>query len=410
MKYIIRDDIIDPISYAYAEIKFKDILFKIYNSGNYCLLEQFNKNIKNARRIIEQLEELNLVSIKIFNGKSKVIMLTQTAMKYLLLRNSDTEFDNLSKNQINVTRVSNEPSDKMLFSSALKFEMICSELFESKNQLINDFSENMLLSFSLSSNAITNLRTHLNKLKENESELLDFKNKLLSLSNSVNSHEEQSLYIELIDNKHVQINNAINLQLEQIEQTKPLIESIKRVSEQLNVYFDNSKILFKYNGIDKILDMFILDTGNHQTPWAYMKYPKTLVELGVLVDKINIEIVSYNQMRAESLKDQFLSSIKLSNEADAKMKAWEIERSIYKAFRKTWNFKPSKINRKHEPPDTYLKMERIWGRFRLLDNINLFEKTFYLEKHRNYVVHDDGVIKSKDIETIENLKSIFKND
>ena len=121
---LIRDDIISLESFTAAEFKYKAYLNMIRKSGNYCYLDQFKKIIPSGERIVKGMLQLNLIGTENINKNYKYIYLTDTAMKYLYLRDSERDFSDIKKNRISVPKVNKNPSEKQLLSSAYKFHLI----------------------------------------------------------------------------------------------------------------------------------------------------------------------------------------------------------------------------------------------------------------------------------------------
>lgn len=408
MKFVVRDDLIDPITYSIAEIKYKGILEHIYNAGHYCLLEQI-KSLTNGRNIVKALEENNLIAIRTFNNKSKYVALTQTAMKYLLLRDSETDYSDMPKNEINITRVNNAPSDKVLFSSFLRFELITLGRFTSKAKLIENFKREYLKSLGFSFSKYEELKDSEKKTSKSIDELNDFYLKFKDVRDSIKTEQGNDIDDAIRHKVELLKSDYSNIQEKLIEQTK-IIESAMEILNYVEVCYDNSKLLVSYDSEKFGLNIIILDTGNQMSPWEYMRYPKSFVEKGLIVREVNFDIVSYSQNRSESLLKNFCDNLDAKDKANEKMLEWEKSKGITRHFRKTWTVTPSKSDRKYEPPAVYLKNEGFWNRFRLINNVSVLTETYYLEKHRNFAIgEDDSVIKQKDKESIERLEKLFRN-
>ena len=91
MKSIVRDDIISLESFVAAEFKYKYYLETLMKSGNYCFLDQFKRFIKNGQAFVNGMIEHNLLALENINKNYKYIYLTDTAMKYLYLRDSEED-------------------------------------------------------------------------------------------------------------------------------------------------------------------------------------------------------------------------------------------------------------------------------------------------------------------------------
>lgn len=124
MRRMVRDDIIALDSFVAAEFKYNFYLELIWKSGNYCFLDQFKKLIPSGSTIIKGMIEKRLIATENINKNYKYLYLTDTAMKYLYLKDSEIDYSDLQKNKISVMKVSKYPSEKQLFSSAYKFELL----------------------------------------------------------------------------------------------------------------------------------------------------------------------------------------------------------------------------------------------------------------------------------------------
>ena len=120
MKAIVRDDIISLDSFVAAEFKYKYYLELLMKAGNYCFLDQFKTLIKSGQTIIKGMEENNLIATENLNKNYKYVYLTDTAMKYLYLRDDEKIIQTL-QNRISVKKVNKNPTEKQLLSSAYKF-------------------------------------------------------------------------------------------------------------------------------------------------------------------------------------------------------------------------------------------------------------------------------------------------
>lgn len=121
---MVRDDIISLDSFVAARFKYEPYLQLIRDAGNYCFLDQFKRHFENGDYIISQMEQYNLVKTESLNNNYKYIYLTDTAMKYLVLKDDLKDYSQVPKNQISVMKISKYPSEKVLMSAALKFAFI----------------------------------------------------------------------------------------------------------------------------------------------------------------------------------------------------------------------------------------------------------------------------------------------
>ena len=142
MKAIVRDDIILLASFVEAEFKYKEYLEILKSCGNYCFLDQFKKLIPNGQSIVNGMLENNLIATENINKNYKYIYLTDTAMKYLYLKDSEEDFSNIQKNRISVKKVLKNPTEKQLMSSSYKFHMIIKgHKLINKESIVNDLRD-----------------------------------------------------------------------------------------------------------------------------------------------------------------------------------------------------------------------------------------------------------------------------
>lgn len=142
MKAVVRDDVISLESFVQAEFKYKYYLETLRDSGNYCFLDQFKKLINGGEYVAKCMEELSLIKTESLNNKFKYIYLTDTAMKYLFLRDSESDFSEIKKSSISVQKVNKYPSEKVLMSSAYKFDKIFNgDRSVIKDELLNGIRE-----------------------------------------------------------------------------------------------------------------------------------------------------------------------------------------------------------------------------------------------------------------------------
>lgn len=124
MKAIVRDDIISLDSFVAAEFKYRKYLEILKVSGNYCFLDQFKKLVPKGQSIVNGMIKNNLIATENINKNYKYIYLTDAAMKYLYLKDSDEDFSEVTKNRISVKKISKNPTEKQLLASAYKFHLI----------------------------------------------------------------------------------------------------------------------------------------------------------------------------------------------------------------------------------------------------------------------------------------------
>lgn len=141
MKAIVRDDIITLSIFVDAEFKYKYYLELLQKAGNYCLLDQFKTLVDGGPHIIKSMQASNLIATEYLNTTYKYVYLTDAAMKYLELRDSEKDFSDMKKNRISVTKIKKNPSQKQLFSSAFKFHLLIKGDNVDKASILNEFEQ-----------------------------------------------------------------------------------------------------------------------------------------------------------------------------------------------------------------------------------------------------------------------------
>lgn len=145
MKAIVRDDIISLNAFVSAEFKYKKYLEILRMAGNYCFLDQFKNLVDGYQAILKGLIENNLILTENVNRNYKYIYLTDTAMKYLYLRNSVEDFSDVKKNKISVQKVNKHPTEKQLFVSAYKFHLLIDKKSIDKESILNELENYIYL-------------------------------------------------------------------------------------------------------------------------------------------------------------------------------------------------------------------------------------------------------------------------
>lgn len=208
MKATVRDDIISLNSFVSAEFKFKFPLELLLKSGYYCFLDQFKKLIPSGQSIIKLMIENNLVATESINKNYKYVYLTDTAMKYLCLKDSQKDYSEIEKNRISVTKVNKYPSEKQLLSSAYKFHLLAaSEEMIDRESIINGLEDYIYL------NELKTTREKYNEwFDKNNDGLTKKREELLKSSNEINEFKKIicSINKDIFDTK-IEINEVNEL-------------------------------------------------------------------------------------------------------------------------------------------------------------------------------------------------------
>lgn len=207
MKSIVRDDIISLESFVAAEFKYKYYLEILMKSGNYCFLDQFKRLIKNGQAIVNGMIEHNLLALENINKNYKYIYLTDTAMKYLYLRDSEEDFSDVKKNRISVKKVDKNPTEKQLLSSAYKFHLLINgEDLIDKESILNSIEDMIFIKnhkgnksayekwINTREKEIEKYNENIGKIKDKDSTLLENLNLIKSGSNLLKPSEDLKKY------------------------------------------------------------------------------------------------------------------------------------------------------------------------------------------------------------------------
>jgi hypothetical protein len=124
MKRTVRDDIIKLESYVDAEFKYKKYIEILNDCGGYCFLEQFVNHFEDdgGYYLKRKMEESKLIQTKYFSN-FKFIKLSSNSSKYLYYRDDEKDYSNVEKNKISASFIPNKPTDKVLYTSAMYFEL-----------------------------------------------------------------------------------------------------------------------------------------------------------------------------------------------------------------------------------------------------------------------------------------------
>lgn len=397
MKYIIRDDIIHMDRYYIAE-KNRQILENIYNAGYYVFLGQFKEHYSTKKYNI--LLENKLLDSKVIDGHNKMLFLTTTSMKYLLLRDSEINYS--EKNKINVTRVNRNPSEKQLFSSAYKFELLMQGIEINKSKISNDFFNGYLESNGVDQKLLKDMISDIDNKRKKLDEFNKFSFELSLFLEKINSTNLNSEYDREIKAKMESVKDNIISNIEGLEKRVDLIHNSYTYKKTIELqemvidYYKQAKIIIKYK--ESKISVWIMDTGSDKTPWAYMNYFKKFKDRDMRYKSIDITIVSYSRNRAISLKERFEESLRLRDMSNQKMREWEKSKKLDRRYRREW---------KYEPPELYRRHEKVYYHFKDVENIDIYTGTHYLEKYKLFSATDNEFIKEKDRDALEEIRKYF---
>lgn len=139
MKAVVRDDIIALETFVALRFKYEKYIEQIFDCGGYCFVDQFVQHYggeNKGRYLAEQLEANGLIKTKFFNNY-KYCYLTDASIKYVIYKDDPRDFSEIKKANIPVKKITPNPTDKVLFSSALKFALMQQYNFIGKKNFIN---------------------------------------------------------------------------------------------------------------------------------------------------------------------------------------------------------------------------------------------------------------------------------
>ena len=461
---MVRDDIINLESFVQAKFKFEKYILFLRNAGNYCFLDQFKRLFEKGEVIVKNMEDMNLIKTETLNNNYKYVYLTDTAMKYIILKDDPKDYTGVVKNKISVLKVNKYPSEKVLMSSALKFELIANGKGQMilKEHLINNLRE----SFYNQSNIIKideikkemeDTRVEYNKIiiVENKSvqllqEILgvQFIDKKYNLNEfkiqgdaklKVLEEELQNLGIldrkrkkeiqeELIELKHSLEKNNFCIKLEkkveeQIEKTnapstillKKYNDFKNRVEEHKKQQEKNQKLEEKYSNLEKkVLNMY--DKSK-----VIASFEKEALKL-IIIDTGNTKTAfGYLKMISELKMFYNFNNINIciasysENRAKNLLKDFsDTQKEKNKALKVMDAYeKNTGVNRRHRKswkyaPSFYIAAENIYYNTPEITNSNYSKETIVLEVYKKNLSMSENYIKNKDKKVFSELKEKFK--
>lgn len=447
MKAIVRDDIISLDAYVAAEFKYKEYLEALAGCGGYCFLEQFERLLKSegGKYLAKKMEDNKLIKTDYFS-KYKFVRLTQTAFKYLYYRNDERDFTGIPKNKIPGKNLKPTPSEKVLFTSAMYFELYYRDkdrynYFIKENhiklieeQFLHDYSDKIMElkklidDYNLKLNIINNMIINIKKIVENEEnnnkhlksildKLSEDKTLLEDKKNIFMKHTAKIDRIEYLDkelNKLLTSNNgnkklmkacidSKNTILDEIENIKNEIQKYKTaqiLSEEKTrktiKYFmqlrDISKVICIYNKTN--FKLMVISTFIKQTKSNYTTFLKDIVnslyDKGVPVKTVELNLVSIYKLN-DKVKKAISDDIEKINSKPITM---EIDLSVF--------------DETIERDEDFYKWRDIVYRDSILKNIEYrvnFGTLSKLEKYFDTASDQINYIKKKDIKQFEELKN-----
>lgn len=468
MKAIVRDDIISLSSFVAAEFKYKEYLEMIMKAGNYCFLDQFKRFIKSGQTIVNGMIENNLIAMENINKNYKYIYLTDTAMKYLYLRDSEEDFSNVQKNRISVKKVDKNPTEKQLLSSAYKFHLLAQgEDLIDKESILKSIEDHIFLMhlkvdkskyeawLEKSSDVINLYKKDVQNLKIERQRIDDNFQKLNNGLNLFDSYSDEAEYRELNS-------KCINLEKEIKEKSQ---KTFKTGLKELNLEFEllndlkneiHSRILLKNNAkenLNKILIPIIHNISNKETKLneSETKFNKTnkdiedkiipkirkvqkvfenLYNISKVIARIKDDTLEFIIFDTGNFKTAYsylkqINSIKELNLGFKNIKIIIYSYAEHRSFNlynefikvksekekalntmKTYNLKTKNSKTKS---DFYIAAEKVYSNTPEFE-VETRDDFFYMKSYKELISSSTKSIKRKDKEAIDNLIKSLKSN
>ena len=337
MKAIIRDDIIALDNFVAAEFKYKKYLEMIAKAGNYCFMDQIKKLIPNGDSIIKGMVEHNLVGTENLNNNYKYIYLSDTAMKYLLLRDSEEDYSDKPKNRISVKKVNKYPSEKQLLSSAYKFNLIVTgEVLVDKESIANVirdivYKEKIKADYNRYLEWLKSKKDNIEKINK-EIEKLEIEKEVLEIQKNVLDKltKSEEITFRFIRSAHIHIGDT----LETLEKNKSMYTKLHER--------ESGKIFSKDENFIKELNHLIIRNGSALN-WVEILSQ----EINPLCNKLNNE--KMEQYKIQEVKEKIQDTkVEIKNHIDEKMKIENHIETINKRIEEEINPRYELIKREFE--------------------------------------------------------------
>ena len=419
MRIEIRDDVIDYSTHAELEFKYKKYLQHIFDAGGYVFKNQFVNMYVNGHRILNALEDLKLIKGNMFNNNYKYYYLTQKSLRYFAFIDDEEDYTDV---KLNAKKISAKPSGKVLISSALKFDLIHNGVRAANKQLmVEDFETNYFLNKGVNVeefDKIQGAERKLNDAFENTVELRKNIEQVVGQFEDINitqkytdyknfNNEIFTTYLnEYYRTTLTEIKNKLAILNERKNELEHIVEECRMddIKSSLINYYEKSKLLFEFES--SILRVIILDSGVSKTPWGHFILINKFIQSGLDVKYVDVQIVSYSETRAQSLRDDFEKSIEFRDKADEKMKEWERGKGRKNSYYLDRNHRDSW---KYEPSDIYKRWEKVYYQFEKLRSVSVYAHSFYMESYVNNASLDDDYVKAEDRIDIEEIALMIKD-
>ena len=467
MKAIVRDDIISLDSFVAAEFKYRKYLEILKISGNYCFLDQFKKLVPKGQSIVNGMIKNNLIATENINKNYKYIYLTDAAMKYLYLKDSDEDFSEVTKNRISVKKISKNPTEKQLLASAYKFHLILNgDLLIDKENILKNLEDYMYVK-----SIKMNKQRYLEWIKESEEKLKKHNDEIVKLSKEsiitkniidnlvegtelleiVNKEKEmkrlKSQYEEVKKDIVIKEKGVIRLGKQELYKQREILEwKIHFIESELSLKYkfkkrydslisDKNKMIEKEKDShkalnDKVLNMkkVVEKLTNGELAKVQREFEK-LYDISKIIARLNGKTLEFIILDTGNFKTAYgylkkvneLNSLKLGYE-NVKIILYSYAEhrasNLYKEFIKVRKDKQKNLevireynlqtNENPNKPDFYLQAEKYYYNTPEFE-LEIKDDFFYIGKYKAIVSSGDKSIKRKDKKVIDELIDRLNN-
>jgi len=460
---MVRDDIISLESFVQAKFKYERYLLLLKNAGNYCFLDQFKRLFEKGEAIAKSMEDMSLIKTETLNNNYKYIYLTDTAMKYILLKNDPKDYTGVVKNKISVLKVNKYPSEKVLMSSALKFELIANGKGQMilKENLINNlreafYNQSNIIKIDEIKKEMEDIRVEYNKIIIVQNKSIQLLQEVLGVQfmhqeNDLNEFkiqgdtklkvlEEELQNLGILDRKRKkEIQEEIIELKHELEKNNFCIELEKKVEEQIGKIKAPSAILLKrYNDFKNRVEEHKKEKEkNKKIDEQYSNLEKKILNMYdkskvvayfeeelqfIILDTGNTKTAfGYLKMISELKMFYKFSKINIFVASYSENRA----KNLLKEFNNTQNEKNKalkimvayekntgvdRINRKHwkYAPSFYISAENIYYNTPEINSYDYFKETIVLEVYKKNISMSENYIRNKDKKVFAELKEKIK--
>lgn len=424
MRAEVRDDIIALDTFVQARFKYEKYIKELYECGGYCFLDQFEDRFKNidGRHVAKSLEDAGLIKTDYYSNY-KFVRLSDPAMKYLKYKDDPRDFSQVKKNKIPVKKLKKNPSEKVLFFSAFKYELTKqgkNEIFF-KNIFLRELKDAVKIIYRSNEATIETMKEDISKLTNEKNRIADIHNTYINIPlNLVKTIKEEdyerakSRREEIESNMKFYSKNKKELEKAKTEEIKlkTLTQFAKDLRKELNKtaneYFElDKKIKEKMKRLKELEEenkekdkkikyamQKILDFHDRSkcVPLLEINENKEIKLILIVVDTGSLK----NKKGYWDLITKFLNDLEISYGNNYFGNSFKLGK-IQVAFLTYHKDREKYIQSILKDLEYKFQKNRVSYKSRILTYINL-------GKYKEHVVKKIGYIKEKDIDTFKKLK------